>query len=150
MQSAFGAAGVILVVVGFYTSTRVSIYPQSNFWTSSPSFFFLRTGLMTLTIAVAYAWERRPSAGKRWSPLRLLGQTSLFIYWIHVEMVYGLISTPLHGALTLRQAWAALGVFCLFMLLCASIKVRVANWWKRDGWAVAFRRHSSHRAQKQA
>jgi len=150
LNAGLAVVGALLAGGAYAASFLPTPYAKSNFWTSSPSFFFLRTGLMTLTIAVAYAWERRPSAGKRWSPLRLLGQTSLFIYWIHVEMVYGLISTPLHGALTLRQAWAALGVFCLFMLLCASIKVRVANWWKRDGWAVAFRRHSSHRAQKQA
>ena len=50
-------------------------------------------------------------ARDRWSPLRQLGRTSLFIYWIHVEMVYGLISLPLHHALTLRQTWFALALF---------------------------------------
>ena len=33
-----------------------------------------------------------------------LGRTSLFIYWIHVELVYGLISLPLHRALSLPAA----------------------------------------------
>jgi uncharacterized membrane protein len=150
LNAGFAIGGALVAVAAYAASFLPSPYAKSNFWTSSPSFFFLRAGVMTLAIAIAYAWERRPTAGKRWSPLRLLGQTSLFIYWIHVEMVYGLISTPLHGSMMLRHAWAALGVFCLFMLLCASIKVRVANWWKRYGWAVAFRGHSSHGAQKQA
>jgi hypothetical protein len=52
--------------------------------------------------------------------------------------------------MTLRQAWAALGLFCLFMLVCAAVKDRVANWWKGGGWAVAIRGHSSPGAQKQA
>jgi hypothetical protein len=57
--------------------------------------------------------------------LRQLGRTSLFIYWIHVEMVYGLISRPLHKALTLGQALAALALFALFMLACSIVKDRV-------------------------
>jgi len=31
--------------------------------------------------------KQRPNAGLRWSPLQLLGRSSLFIYWIHVELV---------------------------------------------------------------
>ena len=62
---------------------------------------------------------------ERWSPLQQLGRTSLFIYWIHVEMVYGLLSLPLHHALTLRQAWLALALFSLFMLFCSIGKDRL-------------------------
>jgi hypothetical protein len=46
----------------------------------------------------------------------------LFIYWIHVEMVYGLISLPLHGALPLPAAFAAYVAFCGFMLVCSLLK----------------------------
>ena len=35
-----------------------------------------------------------------------LGLASLFVYWIHVEMVYGVVSTPLHRRLTFeRPSW---------------------------------------------
>ena len=59
--------------------------------------------------------------GARWSPLQQLGRTSLFIYWIHVEMVYGLISLPIHMSLTLRRAWA-LVAFSVFMLVCSIVR----------------------------
>ncbi len=135
----FALAGTALAAGAYAASFLPTPYARSNFWTSSPAFFFLRVGIMTFTIALAYAWERRPSAGRRWSPLRLLGESSLFIYWIHVEMVYGLISLPLHGAMTLAQAWLAFAVFCVFIVICAALKDRVANWWNRGGWAVALR-----------
>src|SRR5205823_3866854 len=111
LNAGFALGGALLACAGYAASFLPTPYARSDFWTSSPSFFLLRTGLMTFAIAVAYAWEQRPGARGRWSAMRVLGQTSLFIYWIHVEMVYGLMSTPLHRALTLRQAWAALGLF---------------------------------------
>ena len=56
-----------------------------------------------------------------------MGRTSLFIYWIHVELVYGLISRPLHGALSLPAAWAAFAAFSLLMLWIAGAKERLAG-----------------------
>ena len=41
----------------------------------------------------SYLWDQRPTA-RRWSPILQFGRTSLFVYWIHVEMVYGLIALP--------------------------------------------------------
>jgi fucose 4-O-acetylase-like acetyltransferase len=61
--------------------------------------------------------------------MQQLGRTSLFIYWIHVEMVYGLVSMPLHHALSLRQAAVALVLFTFFMLACSLAKDRVVAWW---------------------
>ena len=95
------------------------------------------------SIAVAYAWERRPTAGRRWSPLQLLGRSSLFIYWIHVEMVYGIVSTPLHGGLRLRWAWTALVAFWAFMVLCAVAKDRTVRWWKAGGFGTGGSRSST-------
>jgi uncharacterized membrane protein len=150
LNAGLAIGGALLASGAYAASFLPSPFAQSDFWASSPSFFFFRTGLMTFAIATAYAWEQRPGAGRRWRPMRLLGQSSLFIYWIHVEMVYGLVSAPLHGALTLGQAWAALGLFCLFMLLMAVARIRVANWLTSGGWAVAFRGHPSPGTPKEA
>jgi uncharacterized membrane protein len=97
---------------------------RDHFWTTAPSYFFLRVGLMMALIAAAYAWNLafvRPGA---WSPILQLGKTSLFIYWIHVEMVYGLISLPLHRQLTLGQAAAAYVLFTGLMLIFSILKDR--------------------------
>jgi uncharacterized membrane protein len=120
----FTLVGTALALTAHVLSFFPTWYPRSYYWTTSPAFFFLRLGIMTAAIGLAYAWELRPGA-HRWSPLQQLGRTSLFIYWIHVEMVYGGISWPVRGRLSLPQVWVALALFCLFMLLCSILKDQV-------------------------
>jgi uncharacterized membrane protein len=105
---------------------------RSSFWTTSASFFFIRVGLMTAALGLAWLWEQRPTAGRRWSPLQMLGRSSLFVYWIHVELVYGLISLPLHGAFTLQGAW--IGLFILGAVMVAAVvgKDAAIRWWRGD------------------
>jgi len=126
----FAIAGVLMAVVAYKASFLPPLHIRSSFWTTSASFFFIRLGAITAALALAYLWEQRPTAGRRWSPLQLLGRSSLFIYWIHVELVYGLISLPLHGAFSLAGAWLGLVVFCLLMLAAAVAKDRGIKWWR--------------------
>ena len=134
-----GTGAAAMTLIAYKASFLPPLDPRSRFWTTSSSFFFIRLGLMMAALALAYVWEQRPSAGRRWSPLQVLGRSSLFVYWIHVEMVYGLVSTPLHQALPLPVAWAGLGVFCLFMLLCAVMKDRAITRWRGRGGRVHSR-----------
>jgi fucose 4-O-acetylase-like acetyltransferase len=85
----------------------------------------LRTGILVTVLGLSYQWTARAGV-RRWSPMQQLGRTSLFIYWIHVEMVYGLISLPVHKSLTLPQAWGAYAAFCVFLLGCSVLKDRAA------------------------
>jgi uncharacterized membrane protein len=133
-----GAAGAALAFGAWRASFLPPLDPRSAFWTTSASFFFIRLGLMTAALTAAYIWEQRPvlgfpsglAVGKRWSPVQALGRSSLFVYWIHVEMVYGLVSLPLHQAFSLTGAWIALGVFTVFILACVIVKNHLVNWWR--------------------
>jgi uncharacterized membrane protein len=129
---ALGAAGALLATAAYQASFGPPLDPRSAFWTTSASFFCLRLGLMIVALSLAWLWEQRPTAGARWSPVQLLGRTSLFVYWVHVELVYGLISRPLHGAFSLEGAWAALGGVCLLMLWLAAVKERFATKYRND------------------
>jgi len=135
MQSAFGAAGVILVVVGFYTSTRVSIYPQSNFWTSSPTWFAIRTGVLMMAVAVSYMVSR---SSLRLRPLERFGRSSLFVYWVHVELVYGYASWPLRFHLPLWGSLAACAAFSLLMYGAVVFRDRIVK-----NWRARLRRRSA-------
>jgi uncharacterized membrane protein len=104
--------GVPLALGGYAASFLPPMYPRTEFWTSSPTFFFLRMGILMTAIPLAYAWNNTrvrdgsPATTVR-SPLREFGVASLFVYWIHVEMVYGVVSIPLHRQLTFPQVIAA-------------------------------------------
>ena len=76
----------------------------------------LRAGLLLLLVVVAWAWSVRPWARPDAPrPLETFGAGSLFVYWVHVELVYGVATKPLRRALTLEQAVVAWAVFSLAM-----------------------------------
>jgi uncharacterized membrane protein len=124
----FGLAGAALAVASYAGSFLPTPYAHSEFWGGSPAFFALRVGILTLTIPFAYLWEYL-LARDSWSPIERLGRSSLFIYWIHVEMVYGLLTLRIHKALTHPQAWLAYVVFVALMVLCSIEKDRIVRWW---------------------
>jgi uncharacterized membrane protein len=122
--------GTAVAIAAYLASYLPSPYAHSMFWSSSPAFFLLRAGLIMAAIGIAYAWNARSvrlrEQAQPWSPLQQLGRTSLFIYWIHVEMVYGLISLRIHKGLSFGAALAAYAAFSVFMLGCSIAKDRIA------------------------
>jgi len=124
----FAIGGAALAAAAYAASLLPSPYAHSEFWGSSPAFFALRVGILTLLLPCAYMWECA-IVRQSWSPMEQLGRSSLFIYWIHVEMVYGLLSIRIHKTLSHPQAWAAYFAFVVLMLLCSIGKDRVVRWW---------------------
>ena len=129
-----GIGGAALTLGAFAASYLPSPFARSDFWTSSPSFLLLRVGLIVTAVALAYAWDQRPRAAG-FSPLLQMGRTSLFIYWIHIELIYGLMVRPLHKSLTLGQAWLGVVIFALAMLAVSLLKDRVVAAWRTRGGA---------------
>ena len=66
---------------------------------------------MTMGLPLAWLWVRW--LGARASRLVVFGQASLFVYWVHVELAYGVFTHPLQHALPLGWAIAALLVFTI-------------------------------------
>ena len=117
---ALALVGPALAYAGYAASFLPPIYAQTNFWTSSPTFFFLRLGVLISMVPVAYVVSRALRTMSR--PLEYFGRASLFVYWIHVEMVYGLASAAIHRRLTFEQAVAAFVLFSLFLFGLAKLK----------------------------
>ena len=124
------AGGVALATAAYQLSFLPSLVPGSTFWTTSPAFFSIRLGGMVAVFGLLYfllqpggLWSRM-TLPRAWSPMELLGRTSLFIYWVHVELVYGLASRPLHKALSFNAALIACAIFTAGMLALAMLKAR--------------------------
>jgi uncharacterized membrane protein len=112
--------GLVVATAGYAASFLPPIYAQTDFWTSSPTFFFLRLGIVTVATGLAFVATRVWAGG----PLLEFGRASLFVYWIHVEMAYGVLSLPLHRRLPFEWALAGLALFVLLLFLLVRLKDR--------------------------
>jgi uncharacterized membrane protein len=110
--------GAVMAGSAFALSYLPSPFPNSYFWTTSPAFFYLRTGLMLMGFGLAWLWSEKLWAG-RWQPLVLLGQTSLFVYWVHVELVYGYFTKPISHKLPFWASCAGVLVLTVVMYYLA-------------------------------
>jgi len=128
-----GAVGVGLICLARWMDARpVQIYSAYDFWHTSPNFFLIRVGLLLAILSVTYAWCRWGAGQWAFSPLIQLGQTSLLVYWVHIEFVYGRLSiVPKHGA-SIRTASSGLLVIFLGMLALSILRTR----WKERGRAA--------------
>jgi peptidoglycan/LPS O-acetylase OafA/YrhL len=119
-----GLLGLVIAAAGYAASFLPPIYADTAFWTSSPTFFFLRLGLLMAMLPLAYGWMRVWSG---WSPVEEFGVASLFVYWIHVEMVYGTPTAALHGRFTLWQWPIAYVLFAAFLFFLVKLKDRLTS-----------------------
>jgi uncharacterized membrane protein len=123
--------GVALVLLGFYTAGRPSIYRASSFWTSSPTWVAIRVGIVMMALSAIYALgalSERTGVALRW--LGRLGRSSLFVYWSHVELVYGYASWLWRHRLPLWGTAIAFCVFCALMYGAVVLRDRVVDYWR--------------------
>jgi uncharacterized membrane protein len=131
LQAWLAAAGALLIAIGGYTSTRPSIYRESLFWNGSPTWFAIRVGILMVGLAALFVLaEAMAHFGWRWRSLEHLGQRSLFVYWIHVELVYGYASLMWRGRLPLWGAITGCVVFSLLMYGAVILRDQVVENWR--------------------
>lgn len=111
-------------MLGWYASFQPSIYPSSSFWNDSPTFFFIRLSLVVLLVPLAYVVDRLAPATLL-QPVVTMGRSSLFVYWIHVEMVYGVAAEPLKRALPLWGAVASAALLASGLYVLVLLKNRL-------------------------
>jgi uncharacterized membrane protein len=126
VHAALAIIGLTLVWIGFYTASLPSIYRESSFWNSSPTYFAIRVGVITTAFAGLYGFERLASRyGLAFPGLELFGRRSLFVYWIHVELVYGYATWPIHRRLPM---WGVALAFVVFSALMYWAAVAFDRW----------------------
>jgi len=92
-----------------------------------------------LILSMAFVWTRY-GAGPGWSWVRQFGTTSLLVYWVHIELVYGRGLFFLKGNLNEAQTLVAAVFVILLMLAISVIKTRwteVRAFLAASGWGSA-------------
>jgi uncharacterized membrane protein len=134
-----GVAGVVLVGVGFLAASLPSIYAASSFWTTSPTYFAIRAGTMTAALVVMYAVDSAlAQKGGLALALERFGRSSLFVYWIHVELVYGYASWPLRRRLPLWGTAMAYVAFAALMFATIALRDRIGDAWRKRLEQITF------------
>jgi uncharacterized membrane protein len=121
-----GAGGVGLVYLARWLDAQPrQLYAVYDFWHTSPNFFLIRVGLLLVILSAVYAWCRWGLGQWGFSPLIQLGQTSLLVYWVHIEFVYGRLSILPKRSVGIRQASFGLLTIFLAMLLLSVLRTRL-------------------------
>ena len=85
----FGWTGILLAFSAWVISNLpMSLYPNVDFWLNSPGLVLIKLGVLLILMARAWAWNLGIEPNS-WSLVRQFGMTSLLVYWVHIELVYG-------------------------------------------------------------
>jgi uncharacterized membrane protein len=114
-----GIFGVVLVYgAKFVDSLQWQLYPVYDYWHTSPAFFATRIGLLLILLLAAYGWCRWGLGQVGFSPMIQLGKTSLLVYWVHIELVYGRFHIlPPRSQTVLGASKGLLTIFLLMLAL---------------------------------
>jgi uncharacterized membrane protein len=120
-----GAFGVgIFFLSSWFDALPIRWYAVDDYWHTSPNFFLARVGVLMIVTWLVYAWCRWGPGARGFSPLIQLGQASLLVYWVHIELVYGRFSILHKRAQTIPTATFGLVVIFAAMVLLAVARTR--------------------------
>lgn len=132
-------AGFALLYAGeFFSNQPYSLYPKSEFWLNSPGLIAIRTGITLVALVAAFLWTR---LGLFIGFLRQLGTTSLLVYWVHIELVYGSWLRGIKKRLTPDQV---LVVFVAVVGLMYALSLAKTKYWPAiRAWRVVRPREAA-------
>jgi hypothetical protein len=107
--------GVLILVCQVCARFGSSPYRHSEFWLNSPVQVLAKQGVTMVMLGFAFLWTRHGESGG-WSWIRQFGATSLLVYWVHIELVYGRGLFFLKNSLTVPQTLVAAPCVILLML----------------------------------
>lgn len=120
-----GAAGVAMFyLAGWLDARPAQMFSAYDYWHTSPNFFLARVGLMLILFPVSYWWCRWVISRIPFSPTVQMGQTSLLVYWVHIEFVYGRFSILQKNMQTIPMATLGFLIITATMVLLSLARTR--------------------------
>lgn len=99
-----GIAAICAIALALLFGFLPTFGPREDFWWTSPRYFAIKCAVVVIVLGLAFAYDGTRLANGP-SLLRTLGGSSLLVYWVHIEIVYGKkIAPDLQGRLTLGEA----------------------------------------------
>lgn len=121
--------GLALIVGGqYFSGLPYSVYTKSEYWLDSPGLATIKLGVALALMAFAWVWANGAIA-HRWSLMSQLGTTSLLVYWVHIELVYGRWFGFWKESLTFPQVVLFSVVLIALMTVLSILRTR----WKTRG-----------------
>ena len=118
-------AGAAIYAIAHWADAQPrQLYAEYDFWHSSPNFFLMRIAILLGIMLLAYAWCRWGLPSRVFSPLVQLGQTSLLVYWVHIDFVYGGLSILAKRSQTIPRATLGLAIIFTAMLILSILRTR--------------------------
>lgn len=134
MQWAALMGGVTILACQYLANTPYTIYAKSEFWLNSPAQVLTKSGVVFVMLAMGFVWTRYGAREGGWSWVRQFGTTSLLVYWVHIELVYGRWLGFMKNNLTNIQT--AISAVALILLMLALSVIRT-NWTQVKGYLAA-------------
>lgn len=120
-----GLAGVGACYLSrLFDESPARIYAVYDYWHSSPNFLLMRGGVLLIILSLTYVWCRWGLAQLGFSPVIQLGTTSLLVYWVHIDFVYGGLSILTKRACSIPRATFGLLAIFLAMLVLSILRTR--------------------------
>jgi uncharacterized membrane protein len=130
VSGAVGVAMMRAVVIVRAHNPYIIHYPSDLVQQMGPGTFFYRLGQIGPLALLAYLVTR--VFPRHWfSLMRLFGQTSLLVYWVHVELVYGLLLGRLYHRLSMWGATVGLVLMTAAMAVVAKLRLKYWHGWRK-------------------
>lgn len=128
-----GVAGALAIPLAlFLDGLPFTVGPRYDFWWTSPNYFAIKIGVLLVLLLLSFLFDRTRLA-EGWSLVRTLGQASLLVYWIHIEIVYGVLVAPgIRGQLGVADASVRFVILVLAMTALAAFRLRIPRSKKRS------------------
>ncbi|MBL8210468.1 MAG: hypothetical protein JNK87_07145, partial [Bryobacterales bacterium] len=121
----------------YFANIPYSLYSKSDFWLNSPALIFIKLGVILLLTGFAFLWNKYQTG---WSWVRQLGTTSLLVYWVHTELVYGRWLGYWKDSLNTAQTVALAAVVIGLMVGLSTARTR---WAEIRAWLERWRAEPS-------
>jgi len=126
---AIGASGIAACSFSvLFDRSPIHLYAVYDYWHSNPDFLLMRCGILLMILFLVYAWCRWGFAQKGFSPIIQLGNTSLLVYWVHIEFVYGRFSILPKGKCSALKATGGLITIFVAMVLLSLARTNWKKW----------------------